>query len=40
MWRATEHYGKTRTLTKNTKAAKKRAERAKHKAGRKLKKRK
>src|SRR5580692_3784526 len=39
MWRAIEHYGKTRKLTKNTKAAKKRAKPAKRKARRKLKKR-
>ena len=40
MWRAIEHYGKTRTLRKNTKAAKKRVGPAKRKAGRKRKKRK
>jgi hypothetical protein len=40
MWRAIEHYGKTRKLTKNTQAAKKRAKPAKRKARRKLKKRK
>ena len=40
MWRAIEHYGKTRTLTKNTKAAKKRAKPPKRKKTRKSKKRK